>query len=125
LYSVPARQVRPGQRVQLHIGADPAGDRIHLHALAVDGGGWLATHPRATRRGTWMVDPTHWDGLPDGHTRATTVETAGPGRLDTPTPSAAEPLAVVLNRRHANLIVAARPLADYARAADVDQKQGR
>jgi Mu transposase, C-terminal domain len=32
LYSVPARQVRPGQRVQLHIGPDPAGDRIHLHA---------------------------------------------------------------------------------------------
>ena len=80
LYSVPARQVRPGQQVQVHIGPNPAGDRIHLHALTVDGGGWLATHPRATRRGTWMVDPAHWDGLPDGHTRATTVETVGPAR---------------------------------------------
>src|SRR4029453_17571300 len=75
------RPPRPGQRVQLHIGPDPAGDRIPLQALAVDGGGWLATHPRATRRGTWMVDPAHWDGLPDGHTRATTVETVGPGRI--------------------------------------------
>ena len=112
LYSVPARLVRPGQRVQLHIHPDPAGDRIHLHALGVDGGGWLATHPRATTRGTWQVDPAHWDGLPDGHTRATTVETAGPGRLH----AAAEPLAVLLARRRAYLPVARRSLADYARA---------
>ena len=127
LYSVPARQVRPGQRVQVHIGPDPAGDRIHLHALAVDGGGWLATHPRATRRGTWMVDPAHWDGLPDGHTRATTVETVGPGQIDTTTQPAAEPLAALLIRRHADLIVATRPLADYTHAATArpDRKEDR
>jgi hypothetical protein len=128
LYSVPARQVRPGQRVQVHIGPDAAGDRIHLHALAVDGGGWLATHPRATRRGTWMVDPAHWDGLPDGHTRVTTVETVRPGQIDTTTqPASSEPLAVLLTRRHADLIVAARPLADYAHAATArsDRKEDR
>jgi transposase len=127
LYSVPARQVRPGQRVQLHIGPDPAGDRIHIHALAVDGGGWLATHPRAIRRGTWMVDAAHWDGLPDGHTRATTVEPAGPGRLDTPTaqPEAAAPLAVVLTRRHADVTVATRSLSHYARAAGFERKEDR
>jgi hypothetical protein len=81
----------------------------------MDGGGWLATHPRATTRGTWQVDPAHWDGLPDGHTCATTVETAGPGRLDK-TQAVAEPLAVLLARRRADLPVAWRPLADYARA---------
>jgi transposase len=126
VYSVPARQVRPGQRVQLHIGPDPAGDRIHIHALAVDGGGWLATHSRAIRRGTWMVDAAHWDGLPDGHTRATTVETAGPGRLDTTAqPKAAEPLAVLLTRRHADVTVASRSLSHYARAGGFERREGR
>jgi len=47
-YSVPARLVRPGQRVQLQIHPDPDGGRVSIHALGVDGGGWLATHPRAT-----------------------------------------------------------------------------
>jgi hypothetical protein len=112
-YSVPARQVRPGQRVQLQIHPDPvAGDRVAIHALAVDGGGWLATHQRATARGSWQVDPAHWDGLPDGHTRATTVEPTtpptGPGQL--------EPLSVLLTRRHADITVATRPLTDYQTA---------
>jgi hypothetical protein len=107
---------------------DPAGDRIHLHALAADGGGWLATHPRATRRGTWMVDPAHWDGLPDGHTRSTTVETAAPGPLDTTgRPAAAGPLEALLSRRHADLTVAARPLSEDSHAAAVgpDRRQDR
>ena len=36
----------------------------------------LAGHPPAGRgrRRSWVVDPAHWDGLPDGHTRATTVD---------------------------------------------------
>ena len=73
-----------------------------------------------------MVDPAHWDGLPDGHTRATTVETVGPGQIDTTTQPAAEPLAALLIRRHADLIVAARPLADYAHAAaSSDRKEDR
>ncbi|MGH3340515.1 MAG: IS21 family transposase, partial [Propionibacteriaceae bacterium] len=72
-YSVPARLVRPGQRVQLQIHPDPDGDQVSIHALGVDGGGWLATHPRAARRGTWVIDQAHWDGLPDGHSRATTT----------------------------------------------------
>ena len=64
-----ARLVWPGQRVQLHVLVDPAdGDQLSIHALAVDGGGWLASHHRATRRGEWVIDPAHWDGLPDGHT---------------------------------------------------------
>jgi transposase len=115
-YSVPARQVRAGQRVQLQIHSDPAGDRVAIHALAIDGGGCLATHQRATRRGAWVVDPAHWDGLPDGHTRATVYEPPEPsprsqlGQL--------EPLTSLLSRRHADITVAARPLGDYATAAN-------
>ena len=115
-YSVPARQVRPGQRVQLQIQVDPAGtDQVIITALAVDGGGWLATHPRATRPRSWVIDPTHWDGLADGHTRATTLD-------PTPLPAARtvaglEPLSALLTRRHADVPVAARPLTDYQTAA--------
>jgi transposase len=115
-YSVPARQVRSGQRVQLQIHPDPAaGDRVSIHALGMDGGGWLATHSRATRRGSWVIDPAHWDGLSDGHTRATVIETTAPARPDRP--DQLEPLASLLSRRRAELTVAARPLTHYALAS--------
>jgi hypothetical protein len=115
-YSVPARKVRPGQRVQLQIHPDPAaGDRVSISAIGVDGSGWLATHRRAIRRGEWVIDQAHWDGLPDGHTRTTSTEpppirSVGSGPL--------EPLSALLTRRHADLTVAARPLIDYAHAAN-------
>lgn len=119
LYSVPARQIRAGQRVQVQIHPDPdgagGGDRVAIHALGPDGGRWLATHPRAVARGSWVVDQAHWDGLPDGHTRATSVE-AGDFLSHVPA-TGLEPLAVLLTRRHADITVAARPLTDYARAA--------
>jgi transposase len=120
-YSVPARQVRPGQRIQLSVHPDPAaGDRVVITASTADGGGWLATHPRATRRGSWIVDPDHWAGLPDGHTRATIVEPVGPSGWAEPGSSSQplEPLSALLTRRHADLTVAARPLTDYAHAAE-------
>lgn len=118
LYSVPARQIRARQRVQVQIHPDPdgagGGDRIAIHALGPDGGQWLATHPRALARGSWVVDQTHWDGLPDGHTRATSVEA---GDFPSHVPAAGlEPLAVLLTRRHADITVATRPLTDYAHA---------
>ncbi len=112
-YSVPARSVRPGQRVQLQVD----GEVVTIRAVGADGGGWLATHPRTRERGTWVVDPTHWDGLPDGHSRAVVVEpTVRPSA--TPTRSdELEPLASLLARRHADITVAARPLSDYDTAA--------
>lgn len=125
-YSVPARQIRPGQQVQVQVLPDPVhGDQVLIHALTADGGGWLASHPRAARRGAWQVDPAHWAGLPDGHTRATTLDPARPdrgaARLD-PGPDgtvgpAVEPLAALLHRRGADTPVAARPLTDYHTAA--------
>ena len=119
-YSVPARQVRAGQRVQLQVD----GEVVTIRALPSDtrsdtgteGGGWLSTHPRARERGSWVVDPAHWDGLPDGHTRAVVLEPAT--RPLTPvqplrTSGGLEPLTSLLARRHADVEVAARPLTDY------------
>jgi hypothetical protein len=117
-YSVPARQVRGGQRVQLQVD----GEVVTIRALPTDtgaeGGGWLATHRRARERGSWVVDPAHWDGLPDGHTRAVVVEP--PTRPSASTPARSdefEPLSSLLARPHADIAVAARPLSDYDTAA--------
>ncbi len=69
-----------------------------------------------------MVDPAHWDGLPDGHTRAVVVETNPAAVPPLPTAAATagqglEPLSTLLARRHADIAVAARPLTDYDTAA--------
>ena len=128
LYSVPARRVRAGQRVEVR--ASP--DTITLHALPSSGSGTaagsavLAVHARAAARGTWVVDPTHWDGLPDGHTRATIVEQ--PRRPGDPLAACAgdadeaasepNPLQALLTRsRLAATPVAKRALAAYDNAA--------
>lgn len=120
LYSVPARRVRAGQRVELRVSPDT----VTIHAAGTDPGGGtqLAAHPRALRPGTWVVEATHWDGLPDGRTRATVLELpnqarpACAGDADDP----ASPVAALLvHRRGADVAVAARPLATYARAAGV------
>src|SRR4051794_5817533 len=76
LYSVPARRVRPGQRVELRV----TPELVAIHALTAESaeeqGSLLACHPRAVRRGAWVVDEAHWAGLPDGHTRATCLDPA-------------------------------------------------
>jgi transposase len=119
-YSVPAAMVRAGQRVQLQVD----GEVVTIHAVGADGGRWLATHPRASVRGSWVVDPAHYDGLPDGHTRAVTVETPALDRSRTAaqllpsTTSELNPLAALLATHHAAAApVARRPLADYQAAA--------
>ena len=63
-----------------------------------------------------MIDQAHWDGLPDGHTRATTTQTPPPALSIGSAPL--EPLSALLVRRHADLTVAARPLTDYANLAN-------
>lgn len=54
-YSVPARHVRAGQRVQLQVD----GQVVTIRAVGAEGAGWLATHPRARQRGSWVVDAAH------------------------------------------------------------------
>ena len=122
LYSVPARRVRPGQRVELRVDADT----VTVHAIAADStshpvGELLATHARSARRGAWIVDRSHWDGLPDGHSRATIID---PPHRDRPAlpcdddPAEPPPLAALLaHRRGGDVPVARRPLTDYAAAA--------
>jgi transposase len=115
LYSVPATMIRAGQRVQLRV--TPA--IVTIHALPADGGQLLAAHPRAARRGSWVTDPAHWDGLPDGHTRAVTLEPPGHGAGRPAAPAAQpSPLAALLaGHAAAATPVARRPLADYDTAA--------
>jgi Integrase core domain len=115
LYSVPAARVHAGQYVQLRV--TPA--VVAIHSLPGDGGGLLAAHPRATRRGSWVTDPAHWDGLPDGHTRAVTADAGGgPGPAAGKTPGGPGPLAALLSGRAVAAIpVVRRPLADYDAAA--------
>lgn len=86
----------------------------------------LAVHGRASVRGSWVVDPTHWDGLPDGHTRSTTIDP--PRRPGDPLPACApgtdqaaaepNPLQALLTRsRLAATPVATRALTAYDNAA--------
>jgi hypothetical protein len=118
LYSVPARKIVAGQRVELR--ATPS--MVTIHALTADSAGvtLLAVHPRAAERGSWVVDETHWDGLPDGTTRATTVAADGPfaRRGDDGETGGPNPLAVLLHRSAAAQIpVSRRPLTAYDAAA--------
>lgn len=131
VYSLPARAVRPGQQVQVAIHRDTnptsgsAGDTVVIHATAADGGAWLATHRRAMLKASWVVDPDHWNGLPDGHTRAVTTK-PDPDQPEPSQPSAVdrraiakqpESLASLLHRRGADITVATRPLSAYEEAA--------
>ena len=124
-YSVPAGQIRAGQRVQLQVD----GETVTIRALGPQGGHWLATHSRATTRGSWVIDQTHWDGLPDGHTRATTLDRSldpvEPVPPPLPVSGGLEPLSSMLARRRANITVASRPLTDYAHAARSDLKENQ
>jgi hypothetical protein len=119
-YSTPARAhdgipARAGQRVEVRVSAAT----VTIHHLPVDGDPIvLAAHHRAARRGELVVDPTHWDGLPDGHTRATTLD---PPPEPNPTDGASvelDPLAALLaHRPAAATAVTRRPLAAYDTAA--------
>jgi transposase len=112
LYSLPAKRIRAGQTVELRV----LSDVVTIHALD---GELLARHARATSRGSWMVDPAHWDGLPDGHTRATIIELPHRDLTTTPATAMDAPLAGLLpHRRRPDVTVATRPLTDYAKAAE-------
>ena len=54
--------------VELRVGPDT----VAIHAIGADPR-LLAEHRRARHRGDDQIDPAHWDGLPDGHTRAITL----------------------------------------------------
>ena len=120
LYSVPARSIRAGQRVVVRAGVDT----VTIAALPVDGGGLLAVHPRARQRGQWVVDESHWDGLPDGRTRATVLDPApdpfGPAAPPGPVSPPSTLSALLTVNPAARAPVAQRSLTDYERVAGID-----
>ncbi|MFY1673678.1 IS21 family transposase [Plantactinospora sp. WMMB334] len=114
LYSVPARRVRHRQLVEVRATAAT----ITIHATIADqyGQTLLASHPRAVGRGARIVDPAHWDGLPDGHSRSTTTGDTPPPRTR-PAPGGG-PLQALLNRAAAaHVTVDRRPLSVYDQIA--------
>ena len=113
LYSLPAVKIRAGQRVEVRVGAELVA--IHSLPTAAGVGELLAVHPRAASRGSWVVDEAHWNGLPDGHTRATVVETTAPDLPPAPRGiGEPNPLAALLQANTAAAVpVARRPLTDY------------
>ncbi|QGF22343.1 IS21 family transposase [Raineyella fluvialis] len=110
-YSVPAARIRPGQRVAVRAGADTL--TIHTLTPDPDGTTLLTTHTRATRRGQWVIDPAHWDGLPDGHTRATVIELPTRPAAASVDGAGTGPLAAVVAHHRADVAVARRDLAAY------------
>ncbi|MGP4103311.1 IS21 family transposase [Nonomuraea sp. KM90] len=111
LYSVPATMVFHRQLVEVRASAAT----VSIHATVPDAGGitLLAVHPRAAGRGRRIVDPSHWNGLPDGHTRATTTShETFPDHPD-------DELAVV-RRRRVQPAGTLRYLLARAEAADVE-----
>ena len=123
-YSIPARAsdgrpARAGQRVELRVSAGT----VTIHRLAGDGDPIvLAAHPRAPRRGAMVIDPAHWDGLPDGHTRAVTLDPPSPPPPDVEprTEPRHDPLADLIAAHPAAATpVARRSLGAYDTAAGI------
>jgi hypothetical protein len=114
--------VSAGQIVDVRV--SPATVAIHALTAAGQETTLLAVHPRATRRGSWVIDPRHWDGLPDGTTRATTDRVPDPADalLAAPQPQRAHPLeALLIGSKATQIVVRHRPLATYDRAAGLTQ----
>lgn len=127
-YSVAARAtdrrvVRAGQQVEVRIENHDGDEQIvvrRLPAHSPDGIALeLARHRRVTERGTRVVDPAHWVELPDGHTRAVTLDTPEVAASSAdPAPgataaSAAAPAVRVQAWPGFGVQVAHRALADY------------
>ncbi|HET9600895.1 MAG TPA: hypothetical protein VFP08_04870, partial [Acidimicrobiales bacterium] len=123
-YSIPARAsdgraARAGQRVELRVSAGT----VTIHRLAGDGDPIvLAAHPRAPRRGAMVIDPAHWNGLPDGHSRAVTLDPPSPPPPDVEprTEPRHDPLADLIAAHPAAATpVARRSLGAYDTAAGI------
>jgi len=117
LYSVPARRVRHRQLVEIRTTA--ATVAIHATTADLQGNTLLATHQRVVGRGARIVDDAHWDGLPDGHTRAvTTGDCPSSPQRRSSRDSTTGPLQALLTRAAAaQVTVAARPLSLYDQIA--------
>jgi len=114
LYSVPWTAVRPRQRVELRVRPS----EVQIWTVGPDPR-HLATHTRARAKGSWVIDPRHWDGLPDG-TRPERGPKAVPSGSSVDLDPEADTLARLIVRTAVSAIpVARRDPATYDRAFDV------
>jgi transposase len=104
LYSVPWRRVRRHMKVELRV----TNEEVCVHALGPEPD-LLCAHGRAHERGSWVVDPSHWEGLPNGQTTSPCGEVAT--QLVSPLP--AEPDFFASRSLRATISVARRDLATY------------
>ena len=114
LYSVPWTAVRPRQRVELRVRPS----EVQIWTVGPDPR-HLATHTRALAKGSWVIDPRHWDGLPDGN-RPEQGPKAVPSGSSVDLDPEADTLARLIVRTAVSAIpVARRDPATYDRAFDV------
>jgi transposase len=118
-YSVAARAdgraTKAGQRVEVRLEAT----ELIIRRVPLDSpngtAAELGRHPRAGQRGQRVVDPAHWAELPDGHSRATTVEPTRATSDAAAAPEVPEPAPTVRTEARAGFAVKVvhRPLTDY------------
>lgn len=108
VYSVPWTEVRPRQRVELRVRPD----EVAVFTIGEEPRR-LATHVRTRAKGSWVVDPAHWDGLPDGSRPADGPRmTQAPAEPD---PEADAVAAMIVRAASAGVAVARRDPATYDR----------
>ena len=115
-YSIPAEYVTAGMTVELRVGPDT----VAIHATGADPR-LLAEHRRARHRGDDQIDPAHWNGLPDGHTRAVTLTDPA---TTPPEPGGLQPVAMLLDRPAMGIAVARRDPRVYDAAAGLNSVGG-
>lgn len=109
-YSIPAEHVTAGMTVELRVGPDT----VAIHAIGADPR-QLTEHRRARHRGDDQIDPAHWNGLPDGHTRAVTL--TDPAAPERPSAGRLEPVPMLGDRPGMGIAVARRDPRVYDAAA--------
>lgn len=119
-YSLPATEVIAGMSVELRVGPDT----VAIHATGADPR-LLAEHRRARHRGDDQIDIAHWDGLPDGRTRATTLaDPAATGPSSATAAQRLEPVPMMGQRPAMGIAVARRDPRIYDQAAGLSATIG-
>lgn len=106
LYSLPWQRVRRRMKVELRV----TPEEVRIFSLTPEPE-LLAAHERARVRGSWVVDPAHWEGLPDGRA----PESAAASEIALARPAAPELDLLASRSLLASVAVARRDLATYDR----------
>lgn len=107
-----------GMTMELRVGPET----VAIHAIGADPR-QLTEHRQARHRGDDQIDPGHWDGLPDGHTRAITL-TDPDSATGESSADRLEPVALLLDRPGIAVAVARRDPQVYDAAAGLTSAAG-